>query len=254
MLQPKTNTVIIDNSHFFWMTVGVAKGTSETGLSNNRTSFIICPSTEKCTSVTLLLLTASGHVRLESWVACIMIIWAFRFQMYSAGFVCVCVLCFCKSRNSPLDSFFLPVFCCCCGCLVCFMACYHCFSLRGSVFDLFLVNVFQSADCQSQFSKVGTLGESDGYRLPVRTPPLLPSTHCSQAVVRNLQQQMERLVFQNPEYHLLTVTPIGTEGAQGPVPHLWKVVIFWVGCFSFLNPSGLCQNSFTSMLVVDFLM
>lgn len=71
---------------------------------------------------------------------------------------------------------------------------YHCFSLCGSVFELFLVNAFQSADCRSQFSKVGTLGESDGYRLPVRTPPLLPSTHCSQAVVRNLQQQMERRV------------------------------------------------------------
>ena len=104
------------------------------------------------------------------------------------------------------------------------------------------------------FQKLAHWGRAMGTGCQCCPPPLLPSTHCSQAVVRNLQQQMERLVFQNPEYHLLTVTPIGTEGAQGPVPYLWKVVIFWVGCFSFLNPSGLCQNSFTSMLVVDFLM
>lgn len=186
-----------------------------------------------------------------------MIIWPFVFRCTALD-LSVCVLCFCESRNSPhliLSSFQSSVVVVA-VLSVSWHVVYHCFSLRGSVFDLFLVNVFQSADCQSQFSKFGTLGESDGYRLPVRTPPLLPSTHCSQAVVRNLQQQMERLVFQNPEYHLLmlTVTPIGTEGAQGPVPHLWKVVIFWVGCFSFLNPSGLCQNSFTSMLVVDFLM
>ena len=104
------------------------------------------------------------------------------------------------------------------------------------------------------FQKLAHWGRAMGTGCQCCPPPLLPSTHCSQAVVRNLQQQMERLVFQNPEYHLLTVTPIGTEGTQGPVPYLWKVVIFWVGCFSFLNPSGLCQNSFTSMLVVDFLM
>lgn len=144
MLQPKTNTVIIDNSHFFWMTVGVAKGTSETGLSNNRTSFIICPSTEKCTSVTLLLLTASGHVRLESSVACIMIMWPFVFSCTALD-LSLRVWCFCESRNSPhlIHSSFQSFVVVVAVLSVSWRVVYHCFSLCDGVFDLFLVNAFQ---------------------------------------------------------------------------------------------------------------